>query len=207
MENGVVNQAYASIRPARSNRRLVAGVAAVLTISGLAFWLRSPSCSARDVAAKPAFEIAEKQAATAPEPSPRVEAEPPAGTPARHPAAALALGVLRDNQAQQAGLPSAQSDDPAVNVIRPEDAHEPTTEEFREAYQMMARVRKTQPARRPDPELAQGLLDALKSERDAVNRFALANAYLDEIEGITEPNEARRARARLAEVGAGPEAL
>lgn len=72
---------------------------------------------------------------------------------------------------------------------------------------MMARVRKSQPPRRPDPELAQGLLEALKTERDAVNRFALANAYLDAVDGITEPAEAKTARARLAELRAGPDAL
>lgn len=92
------------------------------------------------------------------------------------------------------------------DVIRPSDDM-PSTGEFQSAFAMLEQQRQLAPRAEPDLELAEGLLHAIGAAQTPMDRFALINAYLDAIAGISDEQQALAARKRLAEVGAAPDAL
>jgi hypothetical protein len=104
---------------------------------------------------------------------------------------------------QEAAAEAAQT---PADAITPEHLADPDEQGMREGFAELARARERNP-QKPDPELAEGLLEALKVEAAPVERFALINAYLDAVAGIEDPELAKAAVDRLAEASAAPDAV
>ena len=129
-------------------------------------------------------------------------------TTAQHPGTARGqdTNALQQTFLREVRKAAAQAASEPENVITPEQASDPNEDELRAGFAELARARK-EGSRKPDLELAEGLLSALKEEAAPMERFALVNAYLDAVAGIEDPAQAQAAVARLGEVGAGPDAV